>query len=110
MEGQSRTKDIIVKVPIDEDAVGGTNSSVHQDDKTVDTDATQTKDKTTKMSSSSRFCIDIYGRVPGKEPKYNIFCPSKLRENISDMFQFTLIINNIGFSTRLVKTVSVSSV
>ena len=31
----------------------------------------------TKTTSSSRYNTDIYGRVPGKEPKYPIPCPSK---------------------------------
>lgn len=30
-----------------------------------------------KIISSSRYCTDIYGRVPGKEPKYHVPCPSK---------------------------------
>ena len=35
------------------------------------------KDTSDTKTSSARYYTDIYGRVPGKEPKYPIPCPSK---------------------------------
>ncbi len=69
-------------------AVRATSGSANQDGNTVDTNKAQTRtDATsgdtqkdtsdTKTTSSSRYNTDIYGRVPGKEPKYPIPCPSK---------------------------------
>ena len=76
-----------------EDAVRATSGSANQDGNTVDMNKAQTRtdapsgDKLkgdapkdasdTKTASSSRYNTDIYGRVPGKEPKYPIPCPSK---------------------------------
>ena len=82
--------------PKEDDAVRATSGSANQDGNTVDMNKAQTRtdapsgDKLkgdpeqkdasdTKTTSSSRYNTDIYGRVPGKEPKYPIPCPSKYK-------------------------------
>ena len=77
-----------------EDAARAASESANQDgNTTVDMNKAQTRtdapsgDKLkdpaqkdtsdTKTTLSSRYNTDIYGRVPGREPKYPIPCPSK---------------------------------
>ena len=57
-----------------EDAVRATSGSAPSGDKDP---AQKDTSSDTKTTSSSRYNTDIYGRVPGKEPKYPIPCPSK---------------------------------
>lgn len=80
--------------PTDEEVVGAASGSSNQDGKAVDmnkdqanteapTDGKRKEDPEQKDTSSdtktsaARYYTDIYGRVPGKEPKYPIPCPSK---------------------------------
>lgn len=80
-------------MPPTDEVVGASCGSSNQDGKTVDMHKDQTnteaptdgkrkgdpeqKDTSDTKTSSARYYTDIYGRVPGKEPKYPIPCPSK---------------------------------
>ena len=79
-------------VPVEVD-VGAASGSANQGGNTADMNKAQTrteapsddklkgdpkqKDTSDTKTSSARYYTDIYGRVPGKEPKYPIPCPSK---------------------------------
>lgn len=86
---------VAISSPAD-DVVGAASSSANQDGNTVDMNIAQTKseaptddkrkgdpeqeDASETKTSSARYYTDIYGRVPGKEPKYPIPCPNCKRE------------------------------
>mmetsp|Transcript_28556 Transcript_28556/g.44980 ORF Transcript_28556/g.44980 Transcript_28556/m.44980 type:complete len:143 (-) Transcript_28556:1007-1435(-) len=93
--------DAIAIMPPTDEAVGAACGSSNQGGKIVDMNKDQTnteastggnkrkgdpeqKDtsdtKTSSATSSARYYTDIYGRVPGKEPKYPIPCPNCKRE------------------------------
>jgi len=77
-------------------AVGAASGSANQGGNTVDTNKAQTrteaqsddkvkgdfkqKETSDTKTSSARYYTDIYGRVPGGEPKYPIPCPNCKRE------------------------------
>ena len=87
---------VAISSPADE-VVGAASSAANQDGNTVDMNIAQTKseaptddkrkgdpeqkDTSETKTSSARYYTDIYGRVPGKEPKYPIPCPSKCKDN-----------------------------
>ena len=84
---------VAISSPAD-DVVGAVSSAANQDGNTVDMNIAQTKsddkrkgdpeqkDESETKTSSARYYTDIYGRVPGKEPKYPIPCPSKCKDII----------------------------
>ena len=87
-------------------AVGAASGSANQGGNTVEMNKAQTrteaqsddkvkgdfkqKETSDTKTSSSRYYTDIYGRVPGGEPKYPIPCPSECRmiSNAWHVFQF----------------------
>ena len=64
----------------EEEEEGNKNESPKYDEQLSnkgDTAAEQKDTGSEAKTSSARYYNDIYGRVPGKEPKYNIPCPSE---------------------------------
>ena len=56
--------------------IGADGNGELKEDKQAGEVNSEQKDKITETRDYSK---DIYGRVPGKEPKYNIPCPSECR-------------------------------
>ncbi len=93
--------DAIAIMPPTDEAVGAACGSSNQGGKIVDMNKDQTnteastggnkrkgdpeqKDTSDTKTSSARYYTDIYGRVPGKEPKYPIPCPSECIVYLTD--------------------------
>jgi hypothetical protein len=81
MELQAATNDSSsgdnVVLVSDNVAIGAeSNGELKEDKQQVNSEQ---KDTITETRDYSK---DIYGRVPGKEPKYNIPCPSECRHNM----------------------------
>lgn len=100
-----------------DNVVGGAIGSTNQDHgNPVDINQARTKDNISKQqpdadqkdaseakASSARYHTDIYGRVPGKEPKYPIPCPSEYQdiERIDYFNNFALLIQSFVVHTAL---------
>ncbi len=63
-------------VLVSDSAVAAEGNGELKDDKLAGEVNSEQKDTITETRDYSK---DIYGRVPGKEPKYNIPCPSECR-------------------------------
>ena len=66
-------------VLVSDNVVGAEGNGELKKDKQAGEVNTEQKDTITETRDYSK---DIYGRVPGKEPKYNIPCPSECRHNM----------------------------
>lgn len=66
-------------VLVSDNVVGAEGNGELKEDKQAGEVNSEQKDTITETRDYSK---DIYGRVPGKEPKYNIPCPSECRHNM----------------------------